>query len=57
MDTTTMVYAITYEEALRKIAWLSEADSLIENIASTALLETGAFYIENENQLELFTDQ
>jgi len=57
METTTILYTITYEEALRKIAWLSEADSLIESIASTALLETGAFYIENKNQLDLFTDQ
>ena len=51
METTTI-----YELALRQIAWLSEADSVIEDVASTALLATGAFYIENKNQLELFTD-
>jgi hypothetical protein len=52
---TTAIYE-DYEEALRQIAWLSETNSVIEDIASSVLLETGVFYTENENQLELFTD-
>ena len=51
METTAI-----YEQALRSIAWLSETDSLVEDIASTALLDTGAFYIGNNNQLELFPE-
>jgi len=51
METTAI-----YEEALRTIAWLSEPDSDIAEIASEALLETGVYRPENRLQLNLFSE-
>ena len=52
METTTI-----YEQALRSIAWLSEPNSLVEDIASTALLDTDLFDFGDKNQLELFPEE